>query len=413
MDISKVKEIIGKVSFLKSYSSLLVPAVITIVALLLFIPTRLISSRLRQQISKETIAIGTEIDSLGEDVVPRDQWQQAQQQLQQYAKDVNQVERLARHTTERQLLSYTIFPKPRDTSRLLYKDFGERFRQGLRDMLGAVNARDCPTQAEIERSLKNPALSRRSRGQVVYGRRSSRRGSDVEEQIKDVLCRDKAQAIRFYANPEDLSGYRFWSEYEYTSLDDAVEDCWYSQLGYWIIEDVVSTIAAVDEGSNSVFTSPVKRLMKVSFSNAQSGRKTVSQDLPHYILSADDELTESLTARKSDDYIDVVHFKVVVLARPESVLPFIRQLCSGKEHVFNGYDGQGPRQVFKHNQITVLESNIRSIDRTEDAHELYRYGEDAVVELELFCEYIFNKAGYEAVMPESVKELFKEETKER
>jgi len=36
-------------------------------------------------------------------------------------------------------------------------------------------------------------------------------------------------------------------------------------------------------------------------------------------------------------------------------------------------------------------------------HDLYRYGEDAVVELELVCEYIFNKKGYDEIKPELVK----------
>jgi hypothetical protein len=48
----------------------------------------------------------------------------------------------------------------------------------------------------------------------------------------------------------------------------------------------------------------------------------------------------------------------------------------------------------------VLESLIRSVDRDEQTHNLYRYGENAVVELQLVCEYIFNKQGYDSIKPE-------------
>jgi hypothetical protein len=85
----------------------------------------------------------------------------------------------------------------------------------------------------------------------------------------------------------------------------------------------------------------------------------------------------------------------------------MQQLCSAKQHKFRGFSGEEQEQVFKHNQITVLESNIRSIDREDATHNLYRYGEDAVVVLDLICEYIFDKNGYDEIKPELVKELLK------
>ena len=69
-----------------------------------------------------------------------------------------------------------------------------------------------------------------------------------------------------------------------------------------------------------------------------------------------------------------------------------------------GWSGLERQQIFKHNQITILESRISSIERDDVAHDLYRYGDDAVVHLDLVCEYIFNRAGYEQVEPESVKQ---------
>jgi hypothetical protein len=83
----------------------------------------------------------------------------------------------------------------------------------------------------------------------------------------------------------------------------------------------------------------------------------------------------------------------------------MQELCSAKEHKFRGFAGDEPEQTFKHNQITILENKFRSID--EEPYSLYRYGEDAVVELDLICEYMFNRKGYEEIKPETVKETLK------
>jgi len=198
-------------------------------------------------------------------------------------------------------------------------------------------------------------------------------------------------------------------------------------LGYWIIEDAIDTIEAMNAGSKSVLTSPVKRLMRVGFAlsemrgmglrAARMGRRAArksSEDKPTYVLSIQEGLTESCTGRFSNEDIDVIHFNLVVLVRADAILPFMEELCSAKQHKFRGYPfGDGSEKTYKHNQITILESNIKPIDTQNDpSHYLYRYGEDAVVELDLICEYIFNKAGYDLVIPKVLKdELQGEEDK--
>jgi hypothetical protein len=90
-------------------------------------------------------------------------------------------------------------------------------------------------------------------------------------------------------------------------------------------------------------------------------------------------------------------------------LPFMKELCSGKQHKFRGFSCDEQEQLCKHNQITILESKIRPVNREDQTHSLYRYGDEAVVELDLICEYIFNKKGYDEIKPESVKTALKGE----
>jgi hypothetical protein len=406
MDVTRFKDTIRRLGIFRNYSPLLVPVVIAVVAGLVLIPAQLISGKLRKQMASESVSMGGRVRSLGKTAPARDQWKVEQAYQQAYEEDANQMALLAKQSSQRQLLSYKIFPEPKDTSTLIFGEFGQRFRSGIEQLLGRINARDCPTEVELGKNLVGgSALSGRS----VGGRRSSMNMSEVEATITDALCRAKAESASVYATATGLSGYDFWADYKYAGMEQAVKDCWYWQLGYWITEDVIDTIAACNSGSARVFTSPVKRLVSVSFttSSGRSSRRTVG-DRPGYVLSVGDGLTAFFTGRFCNNDIDVVHFNVVVVVSAKAVLPFMQKLCSAKKHTFQGFFGElEPAQTFKHNQITILESSIDSVDPDSDEHMLYRYGDDAVVELSLVCEYIFNKNGYDEVKPESVKKEIK------
>ena len=51
---------------------------------------------------------------------------------------------------------------------------------------------------------------------------------------------------------------------------------------------------------------------------------------------------------------------------------------------------------------------VKSVNMKNENHNFYWYGDDDVAEVELTCEYLFNKKGYEDVKPQSVKDLFEE-----
>ena len=424
MGIGKLKNIF------KDYSSLLVPVVIVLVAVFIFIPGQLMSSKLKNYIASESISKrGKQVQSLNRSDISGSQWKVEKEYMEACAEDANQIALIAAQSSRRQLLSYKIFPKPKGISTLIFEQFGQQFRDSVDASIVRARASDCPTNVELQRSMQSyssPGSYRGGRGspgmlfKTPYGG-----SSDAEAAIKDALCRDKAESASVYSNPSDLSGYEFWGrgeptsgkskksdKFTYTGTDEAVKDCWYYQLAYWIIEDVIDTIGALNSESESVFTSPVKRLMEVSFTTSgysSSSRSTTTRkgDGPSYVLTVNDGLTEPWTGRLCNNDIDVVHFNVVVVVSTKAVLPFMQQLCSAKQHKFRGFFGESQEQIFKHNQITILESRIGSVDREDKEHELYRYGEDAVVELDLICEYIFNKNGYNEIKPDSVKKTDK------
>jgi len=246
---------------------------------------------------------------------------------------------------------------------------------------------------------------------------------ELELMIIDEICRERAKSISVYANPIDLSGYSFWADYKLAvDPNEAIADCWYFQLAYWIIEDIFDTISAVNSDYDSVLTAPVKQFIQMSFNmglrrpgaggGVYTGRrqrrgaqkKKGDVDKPLYIFSNDDGLAESCTGRFTapDSDNDVLQFNVTFVVNIKSMMPFLQELCSAKEHKFRGFSGNEPEQTFKHNQITILENKFRSIE--DDPYSLYDFGDDPVVELDLICEYIFNPDGYAEIKPAVVKD---------
>ena len=109
--------------------------------------------------------------------------------------------------------------------------------------------------------------------------------------------------------------------------------------------------------------------------------------------------TGRFTAADSDN--DVLQFNVAFVINIKSIMPFLKELCSVKEHKFRGLAGDQPEQTFKHNQRTVLETKFRSVE--DYPYSLYDFGDDPVVELDLICEYILNPYGYDEIKPATVK----------
>jgi hypothetical protein len=399
MNLSKIKGLTQKANILKNYSSLLVPVVIATVGILLFLPAQLLSRSLKKQIEDGSVAIGKKIKSLSSGAVVRDQWKVEQEYQKAFSEDANQISLLMKHCSERPLLSYKIFPEPKETSTLIFNQFGQRYREGIDSWLVKLDAHDCPTELEIANSLSKGALTGGSGGSVQASRLS-----EVDDTIIDALCKARARSSKVYANAANIAGYSFWENYEYVGMEKAVQDCWFWQLGYWIIEDVLDTIDVCNANSASVFESPVKRLLSIDFATKASGNSKKLDARPIYITSSKNVMVLPCTARLSNSDIDVVHFEFSVIVQAKEAMRFMKELCNSKKHEFRGFSNELPEpQLYKHNQITILGADISAINPSASAHKLYRYG-DAVVKLSLMCEYIFEKSGYNAIEPASVKQ---------
>jgi hypothetical protein len=405
------------VAILRDYTSLVVPVVLIAVAVIILLATPLLmGSKLQEKVKSKSLTLARLAESLSDKAVPADQWIEAQKYQKAHSDDANRISQLARQTTQRELLSYKIFPEPRDKSLGIYQEFGRRYRASIDAMLEHLNATECPTEQEVQDILatSNPGTKTVASSMPFTSDIGGAGGNKVDRTIRDVVCTERARSGSMYAVASDLPGYRYWAPneggregetFEYTGVEQSVEACWCWQLGYWIIEDVATTISALNAGSNSVLTSPVKRLLGVNFNSGRvSFGRTGTAARPEYVVLKQNEKPAALTLRTCNDDIDVVHFNVSVIVSNRDVLRFMRQLCSGKTHRFRGYFGNEEEQTFQHNQITILGSKTEAIQRESSEHTLYRYGDDAVVRLDLECEYVFKRSGYDEIKPAPVKE---------
>ena len=446
-------------SYIKKYSILLIPVGIALVGVVFIVLTMMTSKSLAKDMQAKSVGPGRTITSLLSKPVPDGQAKVEEAFQNDQSRDAEGVASLGKQCSMRELISYRIFPKPSDTSQQLFDEYGEKYNAGVKGLLSSMNALDAPGINEITKEIGTAVSNVRTPSRSVsnysdYGRgdsgrmpasrrapvRSTRNRSqdnqNSQKAMLEAVCGRRAEEILVYANPNAFKWYDYWDNFAYDGADKAIEDCWYSQIGYWVYEDVVSTIKAINSGSENVHSSRVKRLIGVGFSKAVEieaprrgsigigggrgdyggGRGGYSDggsgyggsgDAADYIFNKSGGIlgVEPWTARICDDDMDVIHFSVGVLVSSSGVMPFMKELCGNKEHAHRAdFAENGAVANYSHNQITILKSEVLSIDRKEAEHEYYRYGDEAVVRLDLICEYIFNRAGYDTIKPDSIKE---------
>lgn len=422
------------VNFFRKYTALLPSIAIAVVALLLFLPTMLVGRSVKDEM-KKSVATASKVSSLLRDVPSKDAPQQIKRYMDRLEEEANEIERLAVESSTRELISYDIFP-PKGTSSQLYTAFGKKYRIAVEEMVDGMNALDAPSDAEIRAQTGGGAGTRQMSRDVSPVRAT--RNVTMNPMI-EALCLKRAQDISVYAHPTAFPWYDFWESYEFEGQNQAMEDCWDSQVAFWIYQDIAQTISNMNEGSDKVSSSPVKRLLGVSFTypiDIDSGRsRNVTgrslgegiREKPNYVISPSvsaagtigraaamsgssismqsNFVSTSLTQRSGNEDVDVIHFAFSVLVDNRDVMAFMKELCSEKTHTYRvGFKEDGQEKNGVHNQITILDTEINAVDKNAPEHALYRYGNGAVMRLDLICEYQFYRKGYDTIKPEPVKE---------
>jgi hypothetical protein len=416
------------VSSLRKYSILLVPIGILLGTAVVFGLVVLSGRSLKAQIKSQSVEVGRQIESMVPQTPSAKQADQTKVVMDRLAEQVGQVEQLAKQDSQRLLLSYKIFPKPKETSQQIYSEFGETYRQSIEALIREVRGLDAPSETELSKELgPDPSRSIRLTPGGVQDK--------ATQGVIDAVCSKRAGELGVYANPKLFAWYGYWEKYKFEGEDRAVRDCWGSQVAYWIYQDIFATIKALNGTSPSVLSSPVKRLVGIRLggpvdyqrtSQASQGFSTAGyenpRDEPIYVIDPSKSVgpgggpgsmysmmsegggIQPWTQRYCSPQVDVLHFYVGVVVDHRSVMSFLRELCSEKTHTFRtGFAANGKEVEYKHNSISVLGSSVDPVEATNEEHQMYRYGPNAVVTLMLDCEYLFHRAGYETLQPDMIK----------
>ncbi len=389
-------------NFIKKNMALIVPSVIMLVAIILIVLSIMINSTVKKGMDS-SFNLARKVDVQIRKTPSQRQAKIEQEYQDKHEADKKKIESLVKASSLRELISYDVFPEPRDSSRQIFKDFGDKYQKAIEELLEKMNAGDAPSQKELDIASS-----------VTNGRNRSRRSdSSAVDPIEDAICKKRASQIRVYAAPDVFSWYNVWKEYRFAGQDDAVKKCWDSQIAFWVYEDIADTIASMNADSKSVFDSPVKKLVGISFTHSvgKSDGRMSDSDTPTYVTS-DSSVgigEQAWTNRKCDKFIDVIHFSVSFIVAADKVSELMKELCSEKSSIFKGWSGKDAPKDYKHNQITILSCNIAPVIRDSASNQRYRYGSSAVVKWTAVCEYVFLRDTYDVIKPKQIKELFEQD----
>lgn len=411
--------------------------------------------------------------------------EQLQANINQARADIDQVRNLSLQTSDRPFFysaHNTIFPLLIDTEEapFYYAAFGDAYVSLVDNYLQQMNAQDRPSPAEIQnainlatnRGTQQPGTTTRPGGTPMVnpnafpgagpgaipgiptyqqprdtGRRtSSQNQSQQEQRIVEQLRRTRADEISVYASPQLFCAYDYWKTHTISFDDTMLLNSWFTQVAAWIHEDVVTSIVEVNGDSESVSTSPVKRVIEISFcgdtavpsegpsigsfrpERSSTGRQEDTMadrrvperanSLPTYVVKDEQEdatigdITNSFTQRTSNDLYDVVQFELAVIIETTAVTDFINTL-QGPKSMEVEIDGQ--TTTISRSPITVLQMTIEPVNIEMENTAGYYYGSGSFTTLRLVCEYIFftNKNApreqqilYERSKPQPVLEIF-------
>ena len=392
---------------IKRYSSLGLPVGLTVAAIVILLVAVLINRGVKKGMA-ESLSTGESISRLVRNAPTLKQVEIEKAYQQQCKADADKIDSVVLRTTQRELVAYNVFPEPTDMSRYIFDSYAEKYKSAIDGLIDKVNGGDAPSDKELSADLVGTANTRNSRNQDEYSRK-----------MINARCLKRAESIGLYVNPNAFDWYNYWNQFTYTGRNAAIQDCWNSQLAFWVYEDIIDTINNLKGNTHSVIASPVKRLGGISFrklvtitqKRGDNSKSTAQKDIP-YMINDNDRLpilgTDAWTGRVTNNDIDVFHFSLAVIVEVDKIPDFLRELCSEKHHTFTGWDGKQQPVEGVHNQITILSSKIEPVIRDSLEHTNYRYGSKAVVQWSGVCEYVLEKKAYAEILPASVKQAMEE-----
>jgi hypothetical protein len=245
--------------FIKKKLFLILCIAVALLGIGIFISGMMVSADNQKEVEGISKKI-QEVDGFGMKAVSGDEIDQAQATADDCQKNLEQMETWIQETTRRPVLFQAVFPKlsnefDKDSR---FEEFAKRYCSFVNSLLVRLRAGTCPSPQEEEQTINQ--FEEHLKG-------SSQTRIDEEEQMERIcneLYQKRAQECVVYADSGVFCAYSHWQSLPRLATP-MYKDAWYTQLAAWIQEDVVAAILELNGSSQSVLTSPVKRLLEITF----------------------------------------------------------------------------------------------------------------------------------------------------
>lgn len=356
--------------FIKKHLFWILCIAVSLLGIGIFISGMVVSADNQESLEQSISKTLKKVDRFRSQVIPEDEILQLQSQASGHKANQEQVEKWVAQTTRRAVLFRAVFPQLTNIgdNEIRFREFARRYCTFVESLLVRLDAGSCPSLMEETQTIDKFFEEHvQDSGAMEVDER------EQENRIRNELYRKRAGECVVYADTGVFCAYDHWRSKP--SLDPPMyEDAWYTQLAAWIQEDVVDAIATINGSSQSVLTSPVKRLLEVSFAGgAPEGNPTETyshsrndrgncvsrrdgssvERLPVYVTSSEQKqsrnfmssrtseagssssfagtMVDPFTGNVSNDVIDVVHFEVGLIIDSTRIQDFIRVLESQKQ----------------------------------------------------------------------------------
>lgn len=283
--------------------------------------------------------------------------------------------------------------------------FDEKATQdSFQKMLNSVTP---PTEEEINREAQRREdkikadAPKNTEGHFFDEYQVNQQIADMRAKLAGQMRQDAALKHNLYMAPEALPKHPALAGETGAIKAPEPEDVWYAQMGLWIQEDVIKSVAALNARSQNLENSPVKQIVMImaappdksmyvlSTTAAASADASGGAASPNPANSDADPLpkdyTTSPTGRVCNGVFDVVHFKVVLNVQAADIDRVISEL---------------ERDRF----LTVYQAGVQAINSVAKRQEGYYFGSHPIVTLFLDCEELFMRDWTKKLMPQTVKQ---------
>jgi hypothetical protein len=306
-----------------------------------------------------------------------------------------QILQLAVKMNEHQPLVPGVFPKPNDTTKLMFRDaYVQYMKSGITQRLMAANPPTLEDVARAEQKLWDEKYAEKI--YYVNGQEANREIVDREyleevNNLRETLERQTAENHRVYLDQTAVNTNASLMTGGASPPDAQV---WYAQMAIWVQNDLVDSIASLndrvlkanfkDPKDWNIINAPVKHVSKVNVPEGAEMYFRLTDLSIEGVQAGAQDFQSSPTGRTSGNVYDVIKFELIAKMDARYVPALIQEMARGKF-------------------ITVHKVDTTSIDTTLARDEGFFYGNAPLVQVTLTGEALMLRDWTLKLVPEVVK----------